>query len=144
MKARIFTLCLGLFAASVFAARADDASAVLEFKARDAKIGGDGKAAYEDGPGQDNIGRWNSTNTTVTWKFDLPQRGTFRVLAVYSCAAEAAGTEFEVTVGGQRANGVTASTGGWKSFAEIDLGPVILRKRIAAAVGGANARFHQS
>ena len=128
MKPFFTLLFCVVLAACVVAARADDPSGVLEFKARDAKIGGDGMAAYESGADHDNIGLWRTTNATAAWKFDLPQRGTFRIFVVYSCGDDAKGTAFDVTVGGQRANGVTASTGNWMNYVELDLGPVILRK----------------
>lgn len=101
---------------------------VIVLAARDAKIGGDHQAVYEGGTERDNIGIWRTTNATAVWKFDLPERGAYRVIVVYSCDDNGAGNTFEITVGGQHANGVTASTHGWTKYVELDLGPVILRK----------------
>lgn len=95
---------------------------------RDARIEGQGSAKYESRPEQQNIGVWNTTNTVVKWPTASLGKGVYRVVVVFACSPGEEGSDFEVTVGSQRAAGVTVSTGGWTRFAEMDLGPVILRK----------------
>lgn len=109
-------------------ASAADPSTTLVFKARDAIIEGGGRARFENGPAQQNIGVWDSTSTVIRWTNAVAAKGTFRVKLVYSCSDNDAGSSFEVSVGSQRATGVTSGTHGWTNFVELDLGPVILRK----------------
>lgn len=120
-RSRLLVLALALG----FEASAAD---TIMLKARDAVVGGDGQGKYEAGPARDCIGFWHSTNTTVSWSFDLTNRGTYRVLMVYSTGPKLGGGAFEVNVGGQRADGSAIDTGDWGCFMELDLGPVMLRK----------------
>ena len=95
---------------------------LIVLRARDATIIGDAKLAG------DKIGSWNSVAAHVVWTTTVARAGTYRVLFEYSCTQQASGTEFDVLVGSQRANGVVADTGGWGSFTNLDLGPVLVRK----------------
>lgn len=125
MKAALLILATCLCALP--AARAESAAA-LAFAARDAKVEGAGSAKFETNPDQQNIGVWDSTNTVIRWTAAAVAKGTYRVRVVLSCAPESAGSDYEVTVGNQRANGVVPATGGWTRYEEADLGPVVLRK----------------
>lgn len=99
----------------------------IVLKARDAMVAGP-EAKYESGGARDCIGFIHSTNVTITWKFDLPQRGAYRVFVLYSTGPKLGGGAFEVTAGGQRADGSPVDTGDWGNFKELDLGPILLRK----------------
>lgn len=123
MFARIVAL---LFVA--LAARGQTTNATIELLARDAVIGGGGPTKYFANAAQDCIGHWTSTNATATWPFDLKERGTFRVVALISRENGVSDSDFVVEVGDQRAGGTIKGTGGWFTFQEFDLGPVILRK----------------
>ena len=99
----------------------------LHLQAREASLAG-GKARYD---GADNfrcIRGWTSTGITATWKCKIPTRGTWRVYITYACPPEIAGSEFELTLGDQKVNGVIASTERWENYKEMDLGPVIFRR----------------
>ena len=87
-----------------------------------------GGARYDRNPDLNCIRYWGSTNVTATWKADAVPRGTWRVFITYACPDNMAGSEFELSVGGQKVTGRTAGTGSWLVFKEMDLGPVILRR----------------
>lgn len=123
MFARIAALLL-----AALAARAQTTNATIELRARDAAIGGGGPTKYFTNPAQDCIGHWTSTNAAATWTFDLKERGTFRVVALIGRENSVGDSDFVVEVGDQRAGGTIRGTGGWFTFTEFDLGPVILRK----------------
>ena len=130
MKIHVVALVSALFA---FAAHAQNSTSLV-FEAKDAKVAGGGKAKFESGPDQQNIGIWESTNTAVSWTCPSLPKGTYRVFAVYSCTGLEAGSEFEVTVGNQRASFTVPATGGWLNYKEADLGPVIIRKPAAVEI----------
>ncbi len=112
---------ISIFALLVVAATTNE---TVTLKARDGKI--DGTAKYQ--PDIDDIGAWMNPATKVSWDFELPKAGTYRVIVVYGCINASAGTTFDVLVGNQKANGVVTGTGDWARHKEFDLGPVILRK----------------
>lgn len=97
-----------------------------ELPAAKAKIAGG--ARYDGGEAFRCIRYWGSTNVTATWKTEVPAKGTWRVFVTYACPKDLAGSEFEMSLGDQKVNGTTVSTGGWETFKEMDLGPVIFRK----------------
>ncbi len=114
---------------SVFALMAADDSRIILLETKDAKIEGGGR--YDDTNGYKCIRDWKTTNVVARWNFDVPAKGSYRVLLTYACPRDGDGSEIEVNVGTQRANGLTESTGNWTTFKEFDLGPVLLRRPAA-------------
>jgi hypothetical protein len=94
----------------------------------------DGSAKYEDIANRRCVGFWHGTNVVVTWKFDVPEKGAYRVIVVYAALVPEPGSEIEVNVANQRANGLAKPTKDWGKFEELDLGPVLLRKTGPAEV----------
>lgn len=102
-----------------------------------------GGAKYETASDRRCIGFWKSTNVTVRWSVEVPQRATYRVIFIYATIAADA-PEVEVAVGSQKANGFAKPSGDWGKFLEVDLGPVLVRKpgtvevvaRVTRMVGG--------
>jgi hypothetical protein len=100
----------------------------IVLEAVNAKVNAAGSGAkFEPGSDRRCIGFWKSTNVTVSWTVQIPERATYRVVFIYATIAPAP-PEVEVTVGGQRANGFAKPTGDWGKFEEADLGPVMVRK----------------
>lgn len=90
--------------------------------ARDAVIIGNAKL------GNGKIGSWDSLSARVLWTATVARAGSYRVFFEYACPPNCAGTEFDVRVGSQKANGIVAGTASWTDFTRLDLGPVLLRK----------------
>lgn len=134
MKSLVVMFCL--VSAEFTTGRAEQARSI-EFLAKDAKLTSAGGIKFEARPDQQNIGAWNNTNAVVSWSAAEIPKGTYRVIAVFACNGDHPGSEFEVTVGSQRAAFTVTSTGGWTKFQEADLGPVMIRKAGPAEI---NAR----
>lgn len=117
-------VCAALLATAALAGE----KAPVVFNVRDAALSGGGWLKREERDGIQNIGVWNTTNALVTWTNVSLARGTWRVVALYSCSPENAGSDFEVAVGNQRAAFTVPRTRGWGNYVEADLGPVIIRK----------------
>lgn len=115
-------LFIPLLALALLAAAAPDAPDTLVLRARDAAI--EGNARHMG----DKIGAWDDLAARVRWTTTVARTGSYRVLFEYACPSNCAGTDFEVRVGSQRANGTIADTGGWGSYVRLDLGPVFVRK----------------
>lgn len=109
-----------LAAAVALGQQTDDDRIVLP--ARDARIEGAAKLMG------DRIGAWDSLAARVVWTTMVARAGTYRVFFEYACPMNCAGTEFDVLVGTQRANGTIVGTAGWTHFTKLDLGPVLIRK----------------
>lgn len=126
MKSPLALLFASLLAAWALEVFAEEAPRVLTLETRDAKREGGGR--YDPDPKYRCIRDWLQTNMIARWTFDLPARGTYRVIAVYACDPKVAGSTFEIEIGNQKANGTVQSTDRWENFKEYDLGPVLLRK----------------
>lgn len=109
-----------LLAAAVFGQQSETHEIVL--RARDAVIVGNAKFSHE------KIGSWDSISNRVIWTTSVARAGSYRVFFDYACPANCSGTEFEIWVGNQKANGLIAGTASWTSFVKLDLGPVLIRK----------------
>lgn len=121
----VVSIWLAVFAA--LCVRAAEGDVVLEAVNGKVEAAGSG-ARYEAGLDRRCIGYWKSTNVTVSWRFELKERATYRVILVYATLAPEPGPEVEVLVGSQKANGFAKPTGDWGKFVELDLGPVLVRK----------------
>jgi hypothetical protein len=64
----------------------------------------------------------------VSWGFEIAKGGEFEVILTASCAKGYAGSEFVVSVGGQKLSGKTVETGDWGKFAARTIGRVKLDK----------------
>ncbi len=94
----------------------------IELRATNAVIIGNQKLS------NNKIGSWDSISNRVIWTASVARAGSYRVIFEYACPADYAGTEFDVWVGSQKANGIIAPTASWTSFVKMDLGPVLIRK----------------
>jgi len=103
------------------------AGETIELPAKDAVISGNGHAHLKDAAIPEIAG-WDSTNSIVTWKISEVPKGTYKVIAVYSCDDMNAGSKLAVTVGNQHADFVVESTTTWMNYKEADLGPVMIRR----------------
>ena len=101
-----------------------DGSVLL--RAEEAAIHG-ASPKYEGGK-KDQIGYWGNPADSVSWKFRLNKAGRFDVLLRYSCAAGAAGSRFDITVGDEKLTGVTKETGAWDVHETVKLGTVELER----------------
>lgn len=111
------------------ASPAGDAVETILLHASNATIqAGGGTAKFEPGANRQCVGFWNTTNTVVSWKTRVPAKATYRVVVVYASLASQPGSDVELTIGSQRANGLAKPTGDWGKFVELDLGPVLIRR----------------
>ncbi|MBN1420623.1 MAG: alpha-L-fucosidase [Planctomycetes bacterium] len=91
--------------------------------ALDATVHG-GTARYESGNGKDNIGYWTDVKDSVSWDFQLKAPGAFAVEITYACEKGSAGSEFEVSVGGQKMKAKVRETQTWSTFTAETIGTV--------------------
>jgi len=81
--------------------------------------------AYDEVP---SIGYWSDPKDSVSWEFVVARPGTFDVTLEASCAKGAGGSEFVVSVAGQKLECRTVETGDWGKFVSRSLGRVRLPK----------------
>jgi hypothetical protein len=72
------------------------------------------------------LGWWTDPSGRATWTADIRRAGRYRVLLNFARADEAAGNEFELTVGSSRLTGQVPGTGTWydqreRAFGELRL-----------------------
>lgn len=115
---------LVLFALSAAGVAADEPREIL-LPTSQAKI--EGKARYDGSPGNQCVRYWDGTNIVQRWAITVPARAAYRVFVTYSAPDSSQGNEAEVVVGSQVAKFLLKGTGGWGTFAEQDIGPVLLR-----------------
>ena len=70
-----------------------------------------------------NIGMWFDANEYVLWNVQLDHAGEYDVHFDYACAADSAGNQFELRVGGQSLTGKVEGTGGdWSNYRKVKMG----------------------
>ncbi|MDB5354680.1 MAG: signaling protein [Phycisphaerales bacterium] len=100
-----------------------------------------GSARFVQNNEQMHIGGWENTSTWMSWDFDAPE-GDYDVDINYACDGGNAGSQYVLSVGGNRITAKAADTGGWSSYTPTRLG------RIRLAAGGqtlrlkATSKFH--
>lgn len=99
---------------------ADDS---LSLNASSATILGNTARTQDEG-GVHNIGYWTDLGDRVEWKAHFLKPGTYRVEMNASCAADAAGGEFEVNIGSESLKAKVPSSGAWGTFAASELGTI--------------------
>jgi len=80
--------------------------------------------AYEQSGKKDQIGYWQDPGDSVSWVLGITKGGSYAVDVTYSCAAECAGSAFDVKVDGKRLEGMTAETGAWDRYRTDRLGEI--------------------
>ncbi len=70
--------------------------------------------------GQPNIGFWDNSGDSASWKVNVTRAGRWKVTAI--CATTHAESAFVIEAGGQRLEGKVTNTGGWDRFVEVDAG----------------------
>ena len=81
-----------------------------------------GMLQVEEKDGQPNIGYWDRTTDSASWKAKFPAPGRYRLTA--DLAAVAAGSEFVVLVGSTKLEGTAPDTGDFGRFQETVIGEV--------------------
>ncbi len=77
-----------------------------------------GELRYESGGGKDNIGYWTNPDDTASWKFKVTRPGKFLVVA--EIASQGQG-RFEVSVAGQKLQGIAPNTGEYTKFKPVEI-----------------------
>ena len=90
-------------------------------KAIDADLHG-AQILYEEGPDNDDLGRWTEAGDWAEWYFEAAAAGTYAVEITYSCDKGLAGSAFELALADQKLAGKTRDTGAWKNFRTAGLG----------------------
>ena len=101
-----------------------DAKGNLWLGADTADLHGD-QINTENQGGQPNIGFWDNASDSVSWTIQVPQPGTFEVVASLACVS--GGSEFVVEVAGQTLTGQAPKTSGWDQFTELHLGSIAVQ-----------------
>jgi alpha-L-fucosidase len=77
-----------------------------------------GELRYESGGGKDNIGYWVNPDDTASWNFKLDRPGKFQLVA--EIASQGQG-RFEVSVAGQKLQGIAPNTGEYTKFKPVEI-----------------------
>ncbi len=74
------------------------------------------------------IGFWTDPKATATWEMNVPAPGTFRVKALYACAAKYAGSEVQLRLDGTTLSATVPATKNWNRYELLDLGEIELNQ----------------
>jgi putative CocE/NonD family hydrolase len=80
------------------------------------------------------LGWWTHEEDRAAWTVGVKQAGRYRVVLNFACADDAAGNEFELTIGSSRLTGKVPGTGTWHDQREAEFGEVELRAGVQAVV----------
>jgi len=99
------------------------ADGTVTLAALDATVHG-GTARYESGDGKDNIGYWTDAKDFVSWEFQVKTPGAFAIEITFACEKGSAGSEVEVSIGGEKVRAKVRETGTWTTFVTETVGTV--------------------
>jgi alpha-L-fucosidase len=99
------------------------ADGTISLDALDAKVSGS-TAQYESDKAA--IGFWTSLSDTVSWTVNVKKGGKFHVYLQAACEPGAEGATFDLETPNGKLSGKVPSTGGWGTFAKLDLGTISL------------------
>ncbi|WDE95381.1 ThuA domain-containing protein [Lentisphaera profundi] len=74
--------------------------------------------------GSSNIGFYRNIDTSVTWNTYIKDPGVYEVYIYQACAADKAGSKFELHLGSQQLKGTIVATSDWTDFTPVKLGSV--------------------
>jgi alpha-L-fucosidase len=77
-----------------------------------------GDLRYESGGGKDNVGYWINPDDTASWSFKVDRPGKFQLVA--EIASQGQG-RFEISVAGQKVQGIAPNTGEYTKFKQVDV-----------------------
>jgi hypothetical protein len=98
-----------------------DSSGTLALTADDAQLQGS-TIKVEEKEGQSNIGFWDRSDESASWKVTFKQPGKYKVTA--SIAAISADALAVVEVAGGTVELKPSATGSWEKFSELDAGTI--------------------
>ena len=75
-----------------------------------------------------HVENWTNPNDFLVWEFELPKSGEFVARATYSCAPWSGGSVMVLSSDGSELEFKVRSTGGWRSFREVRLGKIRLKR----------------
>jgi hypothetical protein len=108
---------------NVVAAGADG---TLHLHSRDALVHGE-VLRYEPQPFKNTLGWWTRAEDWVSWTFDIPATGAYRISFLHGCGNGSGGSEVRFTLGDAALDTVIAQTGGFQNFTNRVLGDVTLQ-----------------
>jgi alpha-L-fucosidase len=79
-----------------------------------------GTLRVENRGGRSNIGFWDASGDSVTWKLRVPAAGTYEVM--FAAATPHAGSSIIVEIGKAKVGADIPATGGWDTFAPVAAG----------------------
>jgi hypothetical protein len=77
-------------------------------------------------PKQRCLGWWNGPEDRAVWSLEVSRPGRFSVWLDYACDDFSRGQAFVLEVGDLRLQGRVASTGGWESYRQVQIGEIRL------------------
>jgi len=90
-------------------------------------VGGGSMPQVESKDGKPSIGFWLDARDWVSWEFKIVKPGRFDVVATIACPA--AGSKFEVAVGGEKWTAEAPNTGSYEDFKTVKLGTVEVSRK---------------
>lgn len=100
---------------------------MIELRAADARILGNGGARLNDYGGKSNIGWWDSAGQWLEWEVNVPRSGRYRLNLEYALPGRLA-TGFDFVCGESKLPIVVEGSGGWDKWKNIDLGEIQLTR----------------
>ncbi len=105
------------------------ANGTLKLKAADAELFGKKmKLETKVAGAEPNIGYWWNPKEYVQWPVSITKPGTFDVLVEYACAPESNGSIYQLIIGDEKLEVVTAATKDWADFVTATVGRISVRK----------------
>jgi len=71
-----------------------------------------------------NIGYWTEKDDYLKWNVRVNRPGTFKVEVTYACNPNVAGSEYELSAGGESVTGRNAATKGWNDYVTEEIGTI--------------------
>lgn len=90
----------------------------------DLTVFGGPKLRYEPSLEKNTLGYWTQADDWVSWRFEVPQAGFYRVSVLQGCGDGSGGSKVEVAVNGSTLEFVVEETGGFQKFRWLEIGQI--------------------
>jgi alpha-L-fucosidase len=101
------------------------ADGTLKLKAADADLFGKKITLESKVAGAEvNIGYWWDAKEHVQWPAIFTKAGTFDVVAEYACAPDGGGSTYQIAIGDEKLEVITAATKSWADFTTMTVGQI--------------------
>jgi hypothetical protein len=103
----------------------EGSNTLIHLEARDAKVAGE-KLKYEDPANKDTLGFWVNAADTVSWTFNAPRAGSYRVTVLQGCGKGQGGSVVALDCGASSLEFTVEETGHFQRFVPRQVGTLTL------------------